>query len=44
MKANDKSLDLIKENIKKLERIFPEAVSDGVVDFEMIKALTGGGF
>lgn len=44
MKANDKSLDLIKENIKKLEQIFPEAISDGVVDFDMLKALMGGGF
>lgn len=43
MKANDKSLDLIKENIKKLEQIFPEAISDGVVDFDMLKALMGGG-
>lgn len=44
MKANDKSLDLIKENIKKLEQIFPEAVSDGMLDFDMLKALMGGGF
>lgn len=43
MKANDKSLDLVKENIKKLEQIFPEAVSDGMLDFDMLKALMGGG-
>ncbi|WP_267523414.1 hypothetical protein [Campylobacter sp. MG1] len=43
MKANDKSLDLINENIKKLEQIFPEAVSDGIINYEILKSLMGGG-
>ena len=36
------SVDLIAENIALLKTLFPEAVTEGKVDFEVLKALLGG--
>ena len=36
------SADLIAENIALLKTLFPEAVTEGKVDFEVLKALLGG--
>jgi len=35
------SVDLVKENIARLKELFPEAVSEGKVDFEKLKATLG---
>lgn len=37
-----KSLDLIAENIAQLKTLFPEAVTEGKIDFEVLKNLLGG--
>ncbi len=37
-----KSLDLIEENIAQLKALFPEAVTEGKIDFEVLQALLGG--
>jgi adenine-specific DNA-methyltransferase len=43
MEQMDKNgLDLTKVNIEKLKAIFPECVSDGKIDFDMLKLLLGG--
>ena len=41
-KMTGKSLDLLAENIGRLKALFPEAVTEGKVDFEVLKALLGG--
>ena len=41
-KMTGKSLDLIAENIAQLKALFPEAVTEGKIDFEVLKALLGG--
>lgn len=41
-KMTGKSLDLIAENIEQLKALFPEAVTEGKIDFEVLKALLGG--
>jgi adenine-specific DNA-methyltransferase len=33
------SKDLFKENIEKLKELFPQVVSDGEIDFEMLKTI-----
>lgn len=38
---NGKSLDLVSENIEQLKALFPEAVTEGKIDFEVLKALLG---
>jgi adenine-specific DNA-methyltransferase len=40
--AESRSTDLIAENIKRLKELFPEAFSEGKVDFEVFKQLLGG--
>lgn len=35
------SLDIKKVNIEKLKQLFPSIVTDGKIDFEMLKALLG---
>jgi adenine-specific DNA-methyltransferase len=40
--AETKSPDLVTENIRRLKKIFPEAFSEGKVDFEVLKQLLGG--
>lgn len=40
-KMTGKSLDLVAENIKTLKTLFPEAVTEGKIDFEVLKALLG---
>ncbi len=37
------SLDVITENIQTLKTIFPEAFSEGKVDFEVLRQLLGDG-
>jgi hypothetical protein len=39
---NGKSEDILKDKIKELKKLFPEAVSEGKVDFEQLKATLGG--
>ena len=41
-KMDGKSMDLTAENIAQLKKVFPEAVTEGKVDFEVLKALLGG--
>ena len=41
-KMTGKSMDLIGENIEQLKALFPEAVTEGKIDFEVLKALLGG--
>lgn len=36
------SMNLIGENVEQLKRLFPEAVTEGKIDFEVLKALLGG--
>ncbi|MGN7614432.1 site-specific DNA-methyltransferase, partial [Magnetococcales bacterium HHB-1] len=36
-----KSADLIKRNIEQMKELFPEAVSEGKIDFEVLKQLLG---
>src|SRR5262245_55227639 len=40
--AETKSADLLGENIEKLKGIFPEAFTEGKVDFDVLKQLLGG--
>lgn len=37
-----KSADVIVENIEKLKQLFPEAVTEGKIDFEVLKQVLGG--
>ena len=41
-KMTGKSMDLIAENIAQLKTLFPEAVTEGKIDFEVLKVLLGG--
>lgn len=41
-KMTGKSLDLVTENVEQLKRLFPEAVTEGKIDFEVLKNLLGG--
>ncbi len=41
-KMTGKSLDLVAENIAQLKALFPEVVTEGKIDFEVLKALLGG--
>ena len=34
-----KSKDIISENISKIKELFPGAISDGKIDFEMLKSI-----
>ena len=40
-KMDKEGLDLTKMNIEKLKALFPECVSDGKVDFEVLRAILG---
>ncbi len=43
--ANDpetRSADIVAENIEHLKALFPEAFTEGKIDFEMLKQLLGG--
>jgi len=40
-KMDGKSMDLIKENIAQLKILFPEAVTEGKIDFDVLKGLLG---
>ena len=37
-----KSADLFAANVEQLKSFFPEAFTDGKIDFEVLKALLGG--
>ena len=41
-KMTGKSLDLVADNVEQLKRLFPEAVTEGKIDFEVLKNLLGG--
>lgn len=41
-KMTGKSLDLIAENIAQLKALFPEAVTEGKIDFEVLQTILGG--
>lgn len=41
-KMDGMSMDLTGENIAQLKKLFPEAVTEGKIDFEVLKALLGG--
>ena len=41
-KMTGKSLDLVAENVEQLKRLFPEAVTEGKIDFEVLKNMLGG--
>lgn len=40
-KMDGMSMDLIGENVEQLKKLFPEAVTEGKIDFEVLKALLG---
>ena len=40
-KLNGMSLDLEKQNIEKLKELFPEAVEEGKINFDMLKVMLG---
>ena len=40
-KMSGLSLDLEKENIDKLKELFPAAVEEGKIDFDMLRSLLG---
>src|SRR5271167_4742647 len=40
--AESRSTDIVAENIERLEGIFPEAFSEGKIDFDVLKQLLGG--
>ena len=41
-KMDGMSMDLTAENIEQMKKLFPEAVTEGKIDFEVLKALLGG--
>lgn len=41
-KMNGMSKDLIEENTERLKELFPSAVTEGKIDFEVLKNLLGG--
>jgi adenine-specific DNA-methyltransferase len=41
-KLNGQSADIVAENIDQLNALFPEAFTEGKVDFETLKQLLGG--
>lgn len=41
-KMDGGSIDLTGENVEQLKKLFPEAVTEGKIDFEVLKALLGG--
>ena len=40
-KVNSKSLDLTKLNIEKIKELFPSVVTEGKIDFDMLRTLLG---
>lgn len=40
-RINNCSLNLERKNVEKLEELFPEAVQDGEVDYNILKSLLG---
>ncbi len=40
-KVNVKSLDIVAENIAKLQEIFPDVFTEGKIDFEALRATLG---
>lgn len=43
-KVPSSSTDITEQNIEKLKELFPEIVTDGKVDFDMLKEILGGGY
>lgn len=42
-KLNNCSLNLERKNIEKLKDLFPEAIQEGEVDYDILKSLLGSG-
>lgn len=40
-KISDCSLNLERKNVEKLKNLFPEAVQEGVVNYDILKSLLG---
>lgn len=40
-KISDCSLNLVRKNVEKLKNLFPEAVQEGVVNYDILKSLLG---
>ena len=40
-KISDCSLNLVRKNIEKLKNLFPEAVQEGEVNFDILKTILG---
>ena len=40
-KINDCSLNLERKNVEKLKNLFPEAVQEGVVNYDILKYILG---
>ena len=40
-KSRDCSLNLVRKNVEKLKNSFPEAVQEGVVNYDILKSLLG---
>lgn len=40
-KISDCSLNLVRKNVEKLKNSFPEAVQEGVVNYDILKSLLG---
>ena len=41
IKLNGESKDIVSENISKIKELFPGVISDGKIDFEMLKSILG---
>ena len=42
-KLNGTSMDLVQENVKKLKEIFPEILTEGRIDFNLLRQIIVGG-
>ena len=40
-KLNGTSMDIVQDNVEKLKQIFPEIISEGKIDFEVLQQLLG---
>ena len=43
-KLNGTSMDLVQENVKKLKEIFPEILTEGRIDFNLLRQIIVGGY
>lgn len=40
-KLDGKTMDLVQQNIDKLKKLFPEAITEGKIDFDRLRLLLG---